>query len=153
MVVLDMDDTLTAFKNLEEGFVLRPHAVNTILDIASDPRLLVVLWSAGTQAYVENMLDVVLLPALQAQNPSFKFSTVLTYDDTNSGIKDLNKICDLFKVPKDSVILVDDALPQCSANMANGFQVIVAPPFDPNDQQEDVFMLNLPADVRERMLT
>lgn len=132
-MVFDIDGTLVAFKDIETGFVLRPHAVEVILEIAARPNTHVVIWSAATESYVENLVEVVILPALQERDPKFWFSQIFSYNDTECGVKDLNKICRIFKAPKENVVLVDDTLMQCSTNLANGFRVIMIPPFDPND--------------------
>ena len=155
VIVFDMDGTLIAFrdgKGDEMGFVIRPHAVDVILDLWMIPNVFVVLWSAGTSPYVHNIVDVVLLPALQAKNPMFYFSTVMTYDDTDCGIKDLHKIKKLYNTPNENIILIDDTIAQCGVNMVNGFRAILVTPYDPSyvdiDGMEDDTLLKVREKIR-----
>jgi predicted HAD superfamily phosphohydrolase YqeG len=134
IVVFDMDNTLLAFDT--DKFTVRPHAVDVILELWAIPHVYVVLWSAGSKDYVDNMVDVVLLPAIQAKNPLFWFSNILTYEETDCGMKDLNKVCKMYEVPRDNVVLVDDSIAQCSVNISNGFQAIMVPPYDPKNKED-----------------
>lgn len=137
LVVFDMDDTLLGLNSVKLAYEVRPHTVEAILELWNIRNVLVALWSAGTEAYVSNMVDVVLLPAIHVKNPFFFFSRILTYEDTTNGFKDLNKICEVYDVPKERVVLIDDSIEQCNLNIMNGFRAIIVPPFQPESNLID----------------
>lgn len=106
---------------------MRPGAAEAVAAVSRVPNTRVVLWSAGTATYVENVLDVVVLPAIHAINPVFYFARVLCLSDLVDGWKDLDVIADMFAVARSSVALVDDADVHCVANRANGYTCFQAP--------------------------
>lgn len=106
---------------------MRPGAAEAVAALSRVPNTHVVLWSAGTATYVENVLDVIVLPAIHAINPVFYFARVLCFSDLENGKKDLDVIADMFATAKCNIVLVDDMDVHCVANRAKGYTCLQPP--------------------------
>ena len=160
LVAVDLDKTLILtselkFEDSDAQYVevlfsegpyyvyIRPYAATALLRLSNDPRNVLVLFSAGSSAYVNCVLELVLYPAIRIVEPNWQFSCVFANHDLVDGHKPIGNICKRMGLA--SSILIDDMVDYCLGSGADAYYLIDA--FDPTEPEDTELLILLQSDI------